>query len=97
MTTGNGASESRILTLDQVGRNAKDEQGRLYRHNCTVMEAHQIAVEEAQKVHEWYARQIPEFVARMVTDALIGYGLIKVPEVQAPVAEPAKEHDQASS
>lgn len=76
-TNGNGAS--RILTLSDVGRNDKDEHGRLYRHNCTVMDAHQIAVEEAQKVHEFYLRQIPNFVARMLQDGLIAYGLVPNP------------------
>ena len=90
---GNGTNgASRLLTLNDVDRNAKDAQGRLYRHNCTVMEAHQIAVEEAQKVHEFYLRQIPQFVAQMTHDALVGYGLI-----QPVVAPPDKESERPSS
>lgn len=76
---GNG---SRILGLRgelDPGRNAKDSEGRVLRHNATVMEAHQIAIEEGNKMHAFYMNQLPAFVAHMIQDALVGYGLIPEP------------------
>ena len=84
---GNGASASRILTLDQVGRKDKDAQGRVLRHNATVLDVHQIVKDECDKIHQFYLKQIPNFVAHMLQDALIGYGLIQ--PVVAPKAEEA--------
>ncbi len=91
---GNGASASRILTLDQVGRKDKDAQGRVLRHNATVLDVHQIVKDECDKIHQHYLVQVPNFVAHMVQDALLGYGLIQ-PTPAAPATEPPKADDQA--
>jgi hypothetical protein len=74
---GNG---NRIISLDQVGsqRNAKDDHGRVLRHNATIMDAHQIAIEEGNKVAAWHMQQIPNHVAKMIQDALLDLGLAKV-------------------
>lgn len=74
---GNGNGASRILTLDQVGRKDKDAQGRVLRHNATVLDVHQIVKDECDKVHQFYLKQIPPFMANMIQDALLGYGLIQ--------------------
>lgn len=97
MSEQNGNGSNRILTLEQAAsqRNAKDEKGRLLRHNATVLDAHQIAVEEGTKIHEFYMNQIPPFVARMIQDALLGFGLIQLgPEAQlaaTPTGQPGGE------
>ncbi len=93
-TNGNGASESRILTLDQVGRKDKDAQGRVLRHNATVLDVHQIVKDECDKIHQFYLKQIPNFVAHMLQDALIGYGLIQ--PVVAPPDKPASDAPPAA-
>jgi hypothetical protein len=93
--TGNG----KILSLSEQG-GKKDAHGRLLKHNATVQEVHEIAIEEHSKVHEFYLNQVPDFVARMITDALIGYGLLVPPpgtDIVPQIETATREDDRIDS